>query len=188
MAVFLLGTNKIKENESVTKYNFLEEVSVSWRDTEYHDFFMYCVSFLHRKYHNTSLGVSCLLVYRTERLQSKLYPNKGIKDEQTSHDRKPTCLWRPILSISDSTHPMLPSPPHTNILNKSKRWNNLNLQREMCVLKSVCTPATYPLNLLKLYGMKGFLPHMWSTVNEIKHLSRIENLFKSSQHFHTLQT
>ena len=78
----------------------------------------------------------------TVRLWSQLYPNK-LKDERISHDRKLTCLWRPILSISDSTHPMLPSPPHTNILNKSKRWNNLNLQREMCMFKDVYTKATF---------------------------------------------
>lgn len=38
-----------------------------------------------------------------------------------------TCLCSVKASISDSTHPTLPSPPHTRILNVSNFWNSRSL-------------------------------------------------------------
>lgn len=45
-----------------------------------------------------------------------------------------TCLWRSSLSISDNTHPTLPSPPHTKIRNWSNFWNSLNLKKNIKVV------------------------------------------------------
>lgn len=38
-----------------------------------------------------------------------------------------TCLWRPRASISDSTQPTLPSPPHTRIRKVENFWKRRSL-------------------------------------------------------------
>ena len=53
-----------------------------------------------------------------------------------------TCLWRPSRSISLSTHPILPSPPHTNTRKDSKFWNSRNLQKPIYETLYLITFAT----------------------------------------------
>lgn len=95
-----------------------------------------------------------------------------------------TCLCSVSISISDSTQPTLPSPPHTRILKVSNFWNSRRLPHTQrcelacqtyCVLLCFCLCASVCVS-----------PQVRPSIHQVKHLRRVQQLLEAPQELHTL--